>query len=243
MIGPIGARCLSPTLAAHMLTDYPAASDQVSIAPARIETVDRGRRYPSRRRWRGPIDGCKTNDTPGLERDHDVRARGEVVGIVRDENHRNVVARLDLQKLGPKAVLQHAIEGSQRLVEHQNPWMTDERTRERRALPLAAGKLRRVTVPDVAQIERNQDALYATRLRRAQRSRPTAHECAAHVLCDGPVGKQSVVLEYIAGAPRARRHVHAETGVEPRVAVDDDATFVGSHEPRQHLQRQRLAGA
>ena len=55
--------------------------------------------------------------------------------------------------------------------------------------------------------------------------------------------KQRVVLEYIANAPLARRHVDAAIRVEPRLAVDDDAAFVGSHETRQHLQRQRLAGA
>src|SRR5436305_96815 len=58
-----------------------------------------------------------------------------------------------------------------------------------------------------------------------------------------PAGKQRIVLEYIADAAIARRHVDAAIRVEPGLAVDDDAAFGGPHEPRQHLQRQRLAGA
>src|SRR5439155_2623298 len=159
--------------------------------------------------------GGDINDTSAVERDDDVRACGKVVGIVGDQNHRDVVVRLDRQKLGAKAVLQHTVERSKRLVEHQDSRATDERTRDGGALPLTAGELRRVAVPYIAQVERQQHAFDATRLRRAEWSRPTARKRAADVLCHGPEGKQRVVLEYIADTPLARRHVDAAIRVEP----------------------------
>ena len=55
--------------------------------------------------------------------------------------------------------------------------------------------------------------------------------------------EERVILEYIADAAAARRHIDAELAIEPRRAVDDDAAIVGRHETREHLQRQRLAGA
>ena len=95
-------------------------------------------------------------DTPIVQR-HDLIAEcGNIVRVVRDQHHRNVEPRLQFGQFLPHPPAHGAVERRERLVEQQDARLRDERARERNALLLSAGQLRRKMPRERVELECSQ---------------------------------------------------------------------------------------
>ena len=86
---------------------------------------------------------------------HDLIAKYRNVGfIVGDEDDGNVEPGLEIEQLAAGPLTHVRIERGERLVEQQNARFGHQRARERDALFLPAGKLRRMVAGDSSQLKR-----------------------------------------------------------------------------------------
>ena len=127
--------------------------------------------------------------------------------VVRDEDRRDV--HLVVETAQPLAeLLPHArVERAERLVEEQHLRLDRERARERHALPLAAGELRRIALAEPLELHELEQLVHALA---DLRLRPLAHRQAERdVVGDRHVLERRVVLEDEADAallrPQPRR--------------------------------------
>jgi len=75
---------------------------------------------------------------------------------VRDEDERDPEARLEELQLQLHLLAQLAVEGAERLVEEQDGGTVHQGARERDALLLSAGELRRLPVGEAAHLDQVQ---------------------------------------------------------------------------------------
>ena len=102
--------------------------------------------------------------------------------IVRDENAGDVNFVVQPAEPGPQALADFGIECTERFVQQQHLRLDGQRPRERRPLPLAAGKLRREPLAEAVQVAPS-PAIRG----RGDRSRPSpAALCAAALACRTP---------------------------------------------------------
>ena len=155
--------------------------------------------------------------------------------VVRHEDGRDVddvvEAGEPLAQLGADA----CVERAERLVEEEHLWLRRERAGEAHALPLAAGELGRVALPEALELDEMQELLDALA---DLRLRPLPHlEPERDVVAHGHVLERRVVLEDEADAALLRR--------EPGRVVpgDEDLPGVGRLEPRDDPEQRRLARA
>jgi hypothetical protein len=107
----------------------------------------------------------------------------------------------------PAQLLPHLrVERAERFVEEQDARLHGERARQRDALPLPAGELTRVSIPEVVELHQLQEILHARGDRRLwQALAPPAHtQAERHVLEHRHMAKERVVLEHEAHAAIAR---------------------------------------
>ena len=127
------------------------------------------------------------------------------------------------------------IERAQRLIEQQHLGLIDERTRQRDALTLAAGKLRRAAFALHAELH---EVEHLARALRARRRVDAAYaRTVGDVLQHGHVREQRVVLEHgvdVAVVGRHGRHV---------LAVEQHLPAIGRVEARHQPQARGLARA
>ena len=127
------------------------------------------------------------------------------------------------------------IERGERFVEHQDAGACRQHARQRHALLLATGKLRRVALAEGRHVEPLQlfvHDLVALFLRRILR------DSSRHVLLDREVREQHVVLEQKRRLALLRLQVDALFAVEEHLAVHDDAALVGRLDARDRAHRE-----
>ena len=135
--------------------------------------------------------------------------------VVRDVDERDADAALEALQFQLHLLAELEVERAERLVEQQHARTVDERTRERHALPLSAGKLRRLAVVQTRE-PHEFEHLAGTPPPLGLRDLAD-HQGVLDVLADAHVREQRVVLEDgrdVAGVRRRARDV---------VAVDLDA--------------------
>jgi hypothetical protein len=137
---------------------------------------------------------------------HDDDAIGDLHGlflVVRHENGRDV--DLFVEPAEPRAELlpDTGVEGAERLVEEEDPRLDRERARERHALALAAGELRRVAVREAVELHESQELVDA-RSYLALRATPNL-EPEGDVLRHREVLEGGVVLKDHPDTPLLRR--------------------------------------
>ena len=129
------------------------------------------------------------------------------------------------------------VERAERLVEQQHLRLDGEGARERHALALAAGELRRIPIAEVVELHELQQVRHLRRdlrVRRTMRSRPHA-QAERDVLEDRHVTEERVVLKHEADAALA------DLPAGRILAVEEHAAAIGRLEPRHDAQQRRLA--
>ena len=173
---------------------------------------------------------------PALVQEHDAVGEGQgLILIVSDEECGDVLRALDAADLVSHGDARGGIERGEWLVQEQRAGAEDKRTRQRHALLLAAGELRRQPVgkpgePDqLEHVRRTAAAFVRCDLAHAQRIRD--------VFPDTHVREQRVRLEHHAALARSggkRAHV---------LAVQPDDAGVGPDEAGDEPQQRCLAAA
>jgi hypothetical protein len=158
------------------------------------------------------------DDGPGAhEHDTVCNAHG-FLGIVRDDDCGSADFPQDCDCLIPDGIPHPPVEIGERLVHEQDPWAGGNGSRQRNALLLAAGKRvgifrRRTIETDAAQGPAGSNFNLIVR----ERAEP---EC--HVLKDGQVGEEGIVLKHQPNAPLLRDDEGMRTG--NLASVHQDAT-------------------
>ena len=173
---------------------------------------------------------------------HDDDAVGELERfflIVRDEHARQVNLFVQPAQPAPQLLPHFGVERAERLVEQQHLRLDGQRARERDALPLAAGELRRIAIAQIVELHELQqvrDLRCDLVVRRPMRSRAHAQP-ERDVLEHRHVTEQRVVLKDEADSPLAGLPVRRI------LAVEQHAAAVGRLEAGDDPQQRRLAAA
>ncbi|MDT4870618.1 hypothetical protein FQZ97_1057030 [compost metagenome] len=146
-----------------------------------------------------------------------------------DVDHRRLHARVELLDLGAHLRAQLRVEVRQRLVEQEDIRLAHDRAAHRDALALAAGKLRRTTLKQMAEIE-NGGRFGNPRLDVIGRA-PGDLQRKAHVLGNGHVRIERIGLEDHGDVARPRRQI---VDLE---AADLDGAVADVLEAGDHTQR------
>ncbi len=189
-----------------------------------------------RRLARKPRSASRSAATmPSFDHDDAIGERQRLVLVVRDVDRRAVELAMDAPDLRARLEAQLGVEVRQRFVHQDQRRLDDDRARDRHPLLLPARELPR------------QLALLARQLHELERpvdpggdvvGRDAAHpESEADVPRHAHVREQRVVLEHHAEAALLRRQ-----HVDPLV-VEPDAALGQRHQPRDAVQRGRLAAA
>ena len=155
--------------------------------------------------------------------------------VVRDEDRRHVHLVVEAEQPLAQLLAHAGVERAERLVEQEHLRLGSERTRERHALPLAAGELRRIAAAEpgeLHELEQLGDARADLALRAAADAEPEGD-----VVPDRHVRERGVVLEDEADAALLRRERRR------LLAGDEHVAGVGHLEPGDHAQQRRLAAA
>ena len=187
------------------------AAEEVAAGEARDEGI---RRRCDQLGWRADLEQLALDEDPDAPGE-----RGGVLVVVRHEQRRQGEALQQLAQLRSDRHARVSVEGGQRLVEQQHRGIAGERTRETDALPLAARQrlgLRPRQVRDPETLEQLGDALAPG---------------VAHVLLDGHVREERVVLEDEADAAALGWQVDPGLGVEQHRAVELDPPALGRVRP------------
>jgi hypothetical protein len=152
---------------------------------------------------------------------------------VRDVHERDAHLGLDALELELHLPPQLEVERAQRLVEQQHARAVDDRPRERDALLLPAGELRRLAPGEMAELDQVERLVHLP----ADVLDPASLEPERDVLVDVEVREQRVALEHRVHRPLVRLAVR---DVE---VAEVDRTLGRLLEPGDHAQRRRLAAA
>ena len=127
------------------------------------------------------------------------------------------------------------VEIRKRLVHQKRARLAHDRASHRDALPLPAGKLRRLALEEIAEAEHRRDLLHAPP--RLSLRRAPDLEAVPHVLTHRHVGVEGVALEHHRDVPVAGCEVGHVDVVDPHRARGHLL------EPCHHAQKRRLAAA
>ena len=174
-------------------------------------------------------------DAALVHHDDEVGQREGLVLAVRDMDEGDVELPLEAAKLGPHPHPQEWVERRQRLVEQKNLRIGDQRARERDALLLAAGQLRRHAL----RIWRHGDELEELhRLLASRRLIDALHlEREGDIVDAGEMREERVALEHHRRAALGWRQV-GDVG-----RADENVAFGRALVARDHAQRRGLAAA
>jgi hypothetical protein len=175
-------------------------------------------------------------------RRHHEDAVGEEHGfaqVVGHQHHRDLARRVQVADHAPKFLARERIERAERLVEHQEVRLVDQRAAKRRALLHAAGELPRISVALAAEPDRGEQRLGARDILGL-----VAADAAAMRLDD--LERQQQIVER--GAPgqqrrRLERHAGDLDGLADALARDLHASPVGKLQTRRELHQRGLAAA
>ena len=178
-------------------------------------------------------------DAAFVEHDDAIGELHRFILIMRDEDRRQ--SRLLMDVAQPAAqILAHArVKRAKRFVQKQHARLDGERARERDALTLAAGELRRKAAAKSVKLHELQKLRDARRDRRPRGTRAsgTNSQTVADIVGDGHMFEERIVLKNHADMAV----LHGQIG---RVlAVEEDPAAIGRIEARDHPQQRRLAGA
>jgi hypothetical protein len=154
---------------------------------------------------------------------------------VRDVDHGSLQVVVELDQLGAHLDAELGVEVGQRLVEEENLGLADDGAAHGYALSLAARKLLGLAVEELLDVEdagRLLDADVDLRL-----GKLADLESESHVVVDGHVRVQGVVLEHHRDVAVLGRHVVHE------LPVDEQLAFRDVLESGDHAQGRRLAAA
>ena len=186
------------------------------------------------------LDGARVLLDSSLVHDHDAVGQLErLFLIVRDEHARQVNFFVQPPQPAPQLLPHLGVERAERLVEQQHLRLDGQRPRERDALALAAGELRRIAVAQVVELHELQQVRHLRRdlvVRRPMRARPHA-QAERDVLEHRHVPEERVVLKHEADAALA------DLPVRRVLAVEQHAAPIGRLEPGDDAQQRRLAAA
>ena len=168
---------------------------------------------------RTPPPGADLLDPPGVHDDDAVGDLERLLLVVGDEGR---VTRSSSWSAQPAAqLLAHPrVERAERLVEQQHARLQRQRARQRDALALAAGELRRVAAAEAVELDQvEQLARPASRICAFGGRSPAADaQAEGDVLEDGHVAEQGVVLEHEADAALAGRQRRSTSSPSKRTA-------------------------
>src|SRR5262249_5612589 len=174
---------------------FQAAMKQVHVAE---ELVDKRRR-------RAVVDLIRRSDLFNLAFVHDDDAVGDFqrfLLIVGDENAGDVDLVVQLAQPAAKLKAHLGIQSAERLVEEQNAGFDSQRSRQRHALPLASGELRRITLGQFLELDQLQQFIHQESnltVGRTQLARPD-FQAEGDVFENGHMAEQGVVLKNKANA-------------------------------------------
>ncbi len=174
-------------------------------------------------------------DAAVFEQDDVVGQLHRFVGIVRDEDRRDVRAFVQIAQPRAQVAPDVQIERGERLVEQQDRWFRGQRPGQGDALALTAREFARQARFVAVQPHEREQFLDA---RGRAAARPVAHvEGKADVRADGHVRKERIILRHEADAAAARRNVRDV------LSFDADCAAVGMIEARDDAQQRRFAAA
>ena len=136
-----------------------------------------------------------------------------------DDGHARLVAQA--LQIGQDLGLALLVERGERLVHQEKARRGEQRPADGDALLLAAGKIGRLAVEEVADAEEVDHAAGVFRAR-ALGQEPAA---VVKVLPHGEMREEPCLLEDIAEAAAVRRHEEAAGGIDQHVAVERNAPF------------------
>ena len=155
--------------------------------------------------------------------------------VVSDHDESEPELLLQAHHFETRALAQLAVERGQRLVEQQQLGALHQRPRQGHPLALAAGKLRGPALRMILEMHQLQDL--RDPLGDLGRLHPVAAQPVAHVRRHIHVREEGVGLKHHVDRPPVGRHVgHV-------LSVDEQPSFVGRLEARQHAQQGGLAAA
>ena len=180
-------------------------------------------------------------DDPAVAQDADpVAEQGGLGEVVRYKDDRYLERVERGYQLAARARPRRWVERRERLVEQEEIRLAGEGARERHALALAAGELRRLGVGQLGQAESIQQR---ERRGTALAARPVGPHAVGDVTPRAEVGEECVVLDDVAAAPALRRPADAAASVDPNVIAAADRSAVGPRDTREHPQDRALARA
>src|SRR5262250_1592810 len=153
--------------------------------------------------WRSELDD------PTVAHDDDAIRHGQrLFLVVRDVDHRELELPLDVLDLELHLLAELLVERAERLVHEQDRWTVGERARERHALLLATGKLRREARSIAREMHAIQCLLHA--LVGLGSRGPACAKGEGDVVVNGHVREEGVVLEHHAEVAAVRGHARSE---------------------------------
>ena len=176
-------------------------------------------------------------DAAALEDREPVAHRQRLVLVVGDVDEGDADLPLERLELDLHLLAELQVEGAERLVEEQDARAVDQRAGEGHALALAAGELAGPASPKPGELA-PASSISSARARGARPlGTPLDHEPVGHVLGDGHVGEERVVLEDGVDVALVGRHAGDV------LAVEEDPARVGLLEAGDQAQAGRLARA
>jgi hypothetical protein len=157
------------------------------------------------------------------------------VGVMRDENRRDVRALVQIAQPRAQLAPHMEVQGGERLVEQQNRRLRRQRAGQRDALFLAAREFARQA--RLITFEPHEREQFADPARRLLARRAADVEREADVLANGHVREERVVLGDEPDSAPAGRHVGNVR------AVDQNAAGVGMVETGNDAQQRRFSAA
>jgi hypothetical protein len=205
-----------------------------------VEPVDVAEELVNERTRRMVVDLLRRAgllDPPFVHHDDPVGQLERLLLVVGHEHAGQPHAVVQLAKPATQLLAHLGVERAERLVEQEDPGLDGERPGERHPLALAAGQLARIALRQPFQLHEVQqvhDLVPDLRLRCALPARLDP-QAEGHVLEDGHVPEQGVVLEYEADLPLADM---AGAGV---LAVEQDGALGRELEPGDDPEQRGLA--
>jgi len=162
-----------------------------------------------------------------------------ILAIVCDINSRQAERTLQTTKLSPEHRSQIRIETGQRLVEQEQPWLSNQGAGEGDALLLPSRQLVRISSRELFDLHEPQDLLCSDAALGPGQSHRLHDE--VEVLANGKVRPEREVLKHKAQLALVRGHERGCAGYEsPR---NPDLAGIGSRKPRDEAQQRRLPAA
>jgi hypothetical protein len=172
--------------------------------------------------------------------DHDVRGElGDVVEVVRDDQHRQRHLPLQGGQFVAQRLAQRPVDCRKRLVEQQHGGVARKRSGQGHALLLAAGKGGGPASRQFLQVHELEQRCDATGPFRGRHMAQGQGELLTYV----EVREEGVVLEDHAHRSAMRRQEDPGGGVGPVLATTGNQRFFGPVQPRDGAQYRGLAAA